>query len=137
MGIFTHYGADDFATSKGRNYHQGPEWLWPTGYFLRAMLKFDLSRKKTREEKIETLLQINLRMDGCRKALCENYWAGLAELTNKNGEFCHDSVSNLFSRRYGRGSLIIGIFILQSPTQAWSASCLIDLYYDAAEIDLS
>lgn len=84
---------DDFATSKGRNYHQGPEWLWPTGYFLRAMLKFDLQRKKTKEEKLETLLQINLRMDGCRKALYENAWAGLAELTNKNGEFCYDSVS--------------------------------------------
>lgn len=27
--------------------------------------------------------------------------------------------------------------IKQSPTQAWSASCLIDLYYDAAKIDLS
>ncbi|KAI5848627.1 hypothetical protein DFP73DRAFT_336178 [Morchella snyderi] len=107
--------SDDFATSKGRNYHQGPEWLWPTGYFLRAMLKFDLQRKKTKEEKLETLLQINLRMDGCRKALYENAWAGLAELTNKNGEFCYDS----------------------SPTQAWSASCLIDLYHDAARIDLS
>lgn len=58
------------------------------------MLKFDIDRKKTTEEKIETLLQINLRMDGCRKAIAENFWAGLAELTNKNGEFCHDSVRN-------------------------------------------
>lgn len=58
------------------------------------MLKFDVDRKTTKEEKIETLLQINRRMDGCRKALSESSWAGLAELTNKGGEFCPDSVSN-------------------------------------------
>lgn len=59
------------------------------------MLKFDVERKITKEEKLETLLQINRRMDGCRKALNDSAWAGLAELTNKNGEFCPDSVSSL------------------------------------------
>lgn len=58
------------------------------------MLKFDLGRKTSKEEKIEALLQINRRMDGCRKAINESSWAGLAELTNKNGEFCQDSVSS-------------------------------------------
>jgi len=99
--------SDDFATSKGRNYHQGPEWLWPTGFYLRALLTFN-------PPNIETLQQINLRMDGCRKAINESSWAGLTELTNKGGEICYDS----------------------SPTQAWSASCLIDLYYDAAKVKL-
>ncbi|PWW72085.1 Glycoside Hydrolase Family 13/Glycoside Hydrolase Family 133 protein [Tuber magnatum] len=99
--------SDDFATSKGRNYHQGPEWLWPTGFYLRALLTFS-------PPNIETLQQINLRMDGCRKAINESPWAGLTELTNKNGEICYDSC----------------------PTQAWSASCLIDLCYDAAKIKL-
>ncbi|KAI9796133.1 MAG: hypothetical protein M1833_006471 [Piccolia ochrophora] len=104
--------SSDFATSKGRNYHQGPEWLWPTGYFLRALLYFDLLRRKTEEERTESFQQVTRRLDGCKKAIVDSPWAGLAELTNKNGEFCADS----------------------SPTQAWSAGCLIDLFHDASEL---
>lgn len=84
-----------FATSKGRNYHQGPEWLWPTGFFLRALLKFDLMRKNTPEEKTEAFQQITRRLHGCKQAIQDSPWAGLTELTNKNGEFCGDSVSLL------------------------------------------
>ena len=83
----------DFATSKGRNYHQGPEWLWPTGFLLRAMLRFDLKRRKTPEERTEAFQQITRRLEGCKRAIEESPWAGLTELTNKNGEFCSDSVS--------------------------------------------
>ena len=82
----------DFATSKGRNYHQGPEWLWPTGFFLRALLKFDLKRRKTPEQKTEAFQQITRRLAGCKAAIVESVWAGLTELTNKNGEYCGDSV---------------------------------------------
>ena len=82
----------DFATSKGRNYHQGPEWLWPTGFFLRALLKFDLARSKSKEEQIEALQQATQRLYGCKKAIKESPWAGLTELTNENGSLCNDSV---------------------------------------------
>ena len=82
----------DFTTSKGRNYHQGPEWLWPTGFFLRALLKFDLMRRQTVAERTEAFQQITRRLAGCKKAIAESPWAGLAELTNKNGEYCGDSV---------------------------------------------
>ncbi|KAK9771333.1 putative Glycogen debranching enzyme [Seiridium cardinale] len=104
--------SDDFATSKGRNYHQGPEWLWPTGFFLRALLKFDLERRKgSKEGRVEAFQQVTRRLEGCKKMIQSSPWAGLQELTQKNGEYCGDS----------------------SPTQAWSAGCLIDLYMDAAE----
>jgi glycogen debranching enzyme len=86
----------DFATSKGRNYHQGPEWLWPTGFFLRALLKFDLMRRKGPQERTEAFQQITRRLQGCKVAISESPWAGLTELTNKNGEFCGDSVSGAF-----------------------------------------
>ncbi|KAK9431500.1 hypothetical protein V1505DRAFT_56979 [Lipomyces doorenjongii] len=98
----------DFKTAKGRNYHQGPEWAWCTGYFLRAFLYFDLLRKTTDIERLETLQQIHLRLQGHRNWIEESSWAGIAELTNKNGELCNDS----------------------SPTQAWSAATLLDLYKD-------
>ncbi|KAF5023676.1 hypothetical protein F66182_4242 [Fusarium sp. NRRL 66182] len=103
--------SDDFATSKGRNYHQGPEWIWPTGFFLRALLKFDLKRRTTPEGRIEAFQQVTRRLGGCKQMIQESPWAGLQELTQKNGEYCSDS----------------------SPTQAWSAGCLIDLYMDGME----
>lgn len=85
--------SEDFATSKGRNYHQGPEWLWPTGFFLRALLKFDLRRRTTEEGKTEAFQQVTRRLAGCKEMMKESVWAGLAELTQKNGEYCPDSVS--------------------------------------------
>jgi glycogen debranching enzyme len=94
--------SDDFATSKGRNYHQGPEWLWPTGYFLRALLKFDLQRRQDEDEecRTEAFQQVTRRLHGCKKMIRENPWAGLAELTQKNGEECRDSVSSSYPVRF-------------------------------------
>ncbi|OJI96385.1 hypothetical protein ASPVEDRAFT_122685 [Aspergillus versicolor CBS 583.65] len=100
----------DFATSKGRNYHQGPEWVWQRGYFLRALLHFDLARRKSADERTESFQQVTRRLEGCKQALRGSPWKGLTELTNRNGYHCADS----------------------SPTQAWSAGCLLDLYYDAS-----
>lgn len=105
--------SDDFATAKGRNYHQGPEWVWLTGYFLRAFTLFHWlhsSEGKAPDGKpsLWLLSQLGERLRNLDIWLKNSPWAGLPELTNKDGAFCNDS----------------------SPTQAWSASGILDLYYD-------
>lgn len=103
----------DFATAKGRNYHQGPEWLWCTGFFLRAFLLFDLKRKQENGgDMLETFQQISRRMMGHRQWIRTSHWAGLTELTNKDGDFCGDS----------------------SPSQAWSTAILIELFEDSRKL---
>jgi glycogen debranching enzyme len=83
----------DFHTSKGRNYHQGPEWMWPLGYFLRAFMFRLWKRAKTFEDKVECFQQVTIRLASCMQAIKDSHWAGLTELTNKDGSFCGDSVS--------------------------------------------
>lgn len=99
--------SDDFATAKGRNYHQGPEWCWCLGYFLRAFAKFYCLDKDCGHS-IELLTELNDKIQHHIQWIKDSPWAGLTELTNKDGELCGDS----------------------SPTQAWSGSCLLDLYFD-------
>lgn len=79
--------SDDFSVAKGRNYHQGPEWLWCTGFFLRAFLKFDLGTRKDAAGRVETLQHIHSRLYNHRRMIQESPWAGLVELTNKDGGF--------------------------------------------------
>jgi len=102
--------SDNYHIAHGLNYHSGPEWLWPTGFFLRALLHFDLERRDTPEGRVEAFQQVTQRLHGCKAMIRDTPWRGLTELTNKNGSFCSDSC----------------------PTQAWSAGCIIDLYDDAS-----
>jgi glycogen debranching enzyme len=77
--------SNDFHVAKGHNYHQGPEWLWCTGVFLRAFLKFDLPRRKDKAGRVETLQLIHARLYNHRKMIEDSSWQGLVELTNKDG----------------------------------------------------
>ena len=79
--------SDDAKVAHGFNYHQGPEWLWPIGYYLRARLIFakKLGKMKEIEEETWRILTAHL------KELRSSPWRGLPELTNGNGEFCRDS----------------------------------------------
>ncbi|CAH8641298.1 unnamed protein product [Schistosoma bovis] len=103
----------DFSIARGFNYHQGPEWLWPTGYYLRARLKFarmlgkfdpkqwgHLTLNVTTECQ-KTFARLNQRMESSQ-------WCSLPELTNANGQLCKDSCE----------------------AQAWSVGCILEALYE-------
>ena len=77
------------------------EWLWPIGYFLRAKLKFA-------DQKEVAVTCIHQALSAHAQALEDSPWAGLPELTNKDGVECADSC----------------------PVQAWSMATLLDVLYD-------
>ncbi|RWS09635.1 glycogen debranching enzyme-like isoform X3 [Dinothrombium tinctorium] len=93
--------SDDYKVAHGFNYHQGPEWLWPLGYYLRARLEFD-------ENKSGAIKHINELLSNHYQHLESTPWMGLPELTNSNGKECWDSCKN----------------------QAWSAATILDVLFD-------
>lgn len=81
--------SDDASVAKGFNYHQGPEWVWPVGYFLRAMLYFaDLSGPKIL---VDTINFVQGYLSAHHLYIESSEWKGLPELTNSNGARCKDS----------------------------------------------
>ncbi|KAF5292269.1 hypothetical protein FQR65_LT11232 [Abscondita terminalis] len=99
------YNNDDdstnFKTAHGFNYHQGPEWVWPIGFFLRAKLKF----ADANGELAKTLAVIKVILSKHFVELQTSSWRGLPELTNSNGSYCSGSCR----------------------TQAWSMSCILEI----------
>lgn len=89
---------DDRSIAKGWNYHQGPEWVWPVGYFFRAYLHFDriagagkdvssLNRRakgvnadSPSQDVNETLYHLHSLLLAHRKHMINDAWAGLPEL---------------------------------------------------------
>jgi len=91
----------DKSVAHGWNYHQGPEWVWPMGFFLKAWHRFfpkgSGSGSDGRQEVLSKLLKH-------RAMLPANAWRSLPELTNSKGQVCHHSC----------------------PAQAWSIATLLD-----------
>lgn len=107
----------DFHLAQGWNYHNGPEWVFPTGFFLRAWVLFfggkatgTTSLKQIRDE---TKHHVSSLLLNHRRHVAQDAWAGLPELTNSNGKYCRDSCA----------------------TQAWSASTILDALYELWEDD--
>uniref|UniRef100_A0A8C4WV81 Glycogen debranching enzyme n=1 Tax=Eptatretus burgeri TaxID=7764 RepID=A0A8C4WV81_EPTBU len=106
--------ADDssnYNIAKGFNYHQGPEWLWPLGYFLRAKLHFTQLHKP--QEIRQTVSRIHNIIAPHQTHLEKSWWKGLPELTNANGAPCSFSCEN----------------------QAWSLATMLDLLHDLHQIE--
>ncbi|KAF5336183.1 hypothetical protein D9611_006214 [Ephemerocybe angulata] len=104
--------SDDASIAKGLNYHNGPEWGWPLGYFLRAYLHFDLLAGQGKTNPQETLHHLHTVLLTSRRYIQNDPWRGLPELTNENGGYCNDSCR----------------------TQAWSGSTLLDFLEDVHQL---
>ena len=92
------YDNDD--ETRGHNYHQGPEWVWPVGYFLISKLHFGgyASQREAAQDIVRHLLPHQEHM------LKEDPWHSLPELTNSSGKKCSHSC----------------------PAQAWSIATILD-----------
>ncbi|KAK9890598.1 hypothetical protein WA026_011963 [Henosepilachna vigintioctopunctata] len=103
--------SQDKSVANGFNYHQGPEWVWPIGYFFRAKLYFAAKNGKLKE----TVAEVKYKLSRHFVELQTSDWRGLPELTNSNGSYCRDS----------------------SRTQAWSMSSILEVLHDLQKIDSS
>ncbi|XP_060552915.1 glycogen debranching enzyme-like isoform X1 [Ruditapes philippinarum] len=106
--------SEDAKIAKGFSYHQGPEWVWPIGYFLRAKLIFARKLESSRPGILrETVMFIRSTLTRHYEEVMKSSWRSLPELTNHNAEpnkFC-------------------------CPAQAWSVSCVLDVLYDLEKLD--
>lgn len=69
----------DPSVAHGFSYHNGPEWLWPLGYFIRARLHF----VKVNDPQIA-----GRYLRSTRAFIEDSLWMSLPELTNAEGKHC-------------------------------------------------
>ncbi|KAJ3319863.1 hypothetical protein HDV06_005839 [Boothiomyces sp. JEL0866] len=103
--------SNDPSVAHGFNYHQGPEWVWVMGYFLRAYHYFFTkapSHPPNVAAYIEEIEKIILEHKSFMLNTDKNPYQGLPELTNKDGALCPPSC----------------------PTQAWSSAVFLELIND-------
>ena len=85
-----------------KSIRQGPEWVWPVGYFLRAYHHFSKLAGEESRQFIMSVLSAHL------VEMQQSHFRGIPELTNAKGAFCPGS----------------------NPIQAWSMSCIMEVLQD-------
>lgn len=96
--------SDDPSVAHGFNYHQGPEWLWPLGFYLRARLAF----AHQSGQHARTVASVYAALGPLLAELRASPWRGLPELSNAGGAPCAHSCR----------------------TQAWSSAVVLELLQD-------
>ncbi|KAM3961901.1 glycogen debranching enzyme [Aphomia sociella] len=95
---------DDPSVAHGFNYHQGPEWVWPLGFYWRARLAFAHENGRF----ARTVAAAYAALGPLLAELRTSPWRGLPELTDAGGAYCADSCR----------------------TQAWSSGAVLELLRD-------
>nr|CEL76447.1 TPA: glycogen debranching enzyme, putative [Toxoplasma gondii VEG] len=119
----------DFHVAHGYNYHQGPEWVWPLGYFLRAKLifaeEFDeepgaggKSAGPTKRASLKVQEDCMRFLQNHRHHLQTDVWKSLPELTNSNGSASARTVAR---HRLGPSPRFSPFSATWSPTLSISA----------------
>ncbi|CAF3847295.1 unnamed protein product [Rotaria sp. Silwood1] len=80
----------DYKRAHGFNYHNGPEWLWLTGYYIRSKLYWS---KEQNDQYIydDTIKHIRKLISLHMDLFNSSDWKGLPELTNSNGQLSYYS----------------------------------------------
>ena len=99
--------SNDYRRAAGFNYHNGPEWLWLTGYYIRAKIYWAKQQDDPLIVK-QTKRHVRQLIGSQMNLLNGNEWKGLPELTNGDGRWCPYSCH----------------------LQAWSAATLLEAIYD-------
>ena len=89
--------SNDYHLAHGLNYHNGPEWVWPAGFYLMSKINFNELNENIFDDICKRLIPYE-------KYILNDPWSGLPELTNKDGKLCPGSCN----------------------TQAWSISTIIE-----------
>lgn len=101
--------SNDFKTAHGFSYHQGPEWVWPVGFFLRALIQVAWKLNETQSGILrDTVVDVKRILATHHAFIHASDWKSLPELTNEDGQFCEWSCQS----------------------QAWSIGCILDAHFD-------
>ena len=83
---------ENFNLANGYNYHNGPEWVFLSGFYLMSKMIFNEYNSKE-----ELLIDISKKLVPFERYIKDDIWSGLPELTNKDGYYC-ESGCNTFTR---------------------------------------
>lgn len=100
-------------STHGFNYHNGPEWLWPMGYYLMAKIIFINNDDSIIYKQSEIQNVFAKILKPYIKHINESDWRGLPELTNSNGSYCSGSCN----------------------TQAWSIATILEALNKSGLLD--